>query len=95
MQYSNGRTIKALSISLLFKESRTEKYNLPSLGQVQLVDFHKQPSAFGKLIRYQQTLQLGLETVKTCLSKALSYHYSRDERFIEKLFSIIFYESGE
>lgn len=44
---------------------------------------------------YQQVFQLALDAVGTCLGQALPSQYSKDESFMEKLFSIIYFDCGE
>ena len=78
-----------------FEESSPARISLPKQGQVELRDFHKRSSAFGKLGAYQQTLQLGLSAVRVCFSHALPNRYSNDEVFMEKLFTVIFFKCGE
>jgi hypothetical protein len=78
-----------------FGESGTEKVHLPLYGKVELRDFHKSKYAFGKLLSYQQTLQLGLSAVKVCFHKVLRSQYTDDQSFMEQLFCVIFFQCGE
>jgi hypothetical protein len=83
------------SYDKFFEESSLEKLSLPSQGQVELRDFHKRASALGKLLTYQQTLQLGMSAVKVCFDKAIPGHYTNDHKFMEQLFCVIFFQCGD
>jgi hypothetical protein len=71
--------------------------NLPlrSQARLEILVFHRKSSAFGKLITYQQTLQLGLNAVKCSFSKVIHGTYKEDDDFWERLFSVIFYNCGD
>jgi hypothetical protein len=84
---------EAFPTAALFEESQ-KKLSLPSKGRHELLDFHRKSSAFGKLITYQQTLQLGLNAVKASFSMVVHGVYADDDDFWEKLFSIIYYNCG-
>ena len=62
---------------------------------MELREFHQSKSAFGKLLSYQQTLQLGLSAVKVCFNKVLCAQYADDDSFMEQLFCVIFFKCGE
>jgi hypothetical protein len=77
----------------LFEEV-PKNLRLKSQGRLEILDFHCKSSAFGKLITYQQTLQLGLNAVKCSFTKVVSGLYTDDDEFWERLFSLIFYNCG-
>jgi hypothetical protein len=83
------------NISDVLEGSESRSFELPNHGQVELLDFHRKSSAFAKCLTYQQTLQLAMTTVMTCIARMLPYQYSQDENFMEKLFSVIFFNCGE
>ena len=94
MEDSNSDSNNRPKYENLFEE-RSHKVLLPSHQQVHLVDFHHKGSSFGKLVTYQQTLQLGLNAVKCSFTKALHNTYSHDDEFFEKLFSVIFFRCSQ
>jgi hypothetical protein len=92
----NGTTdVMSSKYEHFYEESRQEKLTLPSYAQVELRDFHKRSSALGKLLTYQQTLQLGISAVKVCFAKAIHGNYTKDKHFMEQLFCVIFFKCGE
>ena len=83
------------SLSTYFEETTPKKLTLCTYGKVELRDFHKRDSSFGKLLSYQQTLQLALSTVRVCFKEAIHSKYKSDESFMEQLFGVIFFKCSE
>jgi hypothetical protein len=83
------------TISDLMEGSIPSSFELPNHGRVELIEFHRKSSAFAKLLTYQQTLQLAMTAVNTCIGPMLPYQFSQDDSFMEKLFSVIFFNCGE
>ena len=79
----------------LFREVEEKPMSLPTHGQVQLRQFHMQSSAFSKLLTYQQVLQLGMITLKTCFDPVIPSAYIKDDAFMEQLFCVVFFECSE
>ena len=78
-----------------FEETSLEKVSLPTYDKVELRDFHKRASSFGKILSYQQTLQLGLNAVQLCFNKAVSSLLMKDDKFVEQLFCVVFFKCSE
>ena len=83
------------SLLTYFEETTPKKLTLCMYGKVELRDFHKRDSSFGKLLSYQQTLQLALSTVSVCFKEAIHSKYKSDESFMEQLFGVIFFKCSE
>lgn len=83
------------SIEGVLKETLSKPVSLPAYGQVQLRQFHTQSSAVGKLLAYQQVLQLGMSAIRACFTTVLIKPYLDDDKFMEQLFCVIFFECSE
>lgn len=83
------------SLDSYFEESTSKTLTLCNYERVELLDFHKRESSFGKLLTYQQTLQLGLSAVRVCFEKAIPGQYTSDDSFMEQLFCVIFFKCSD
>ena len=83
------------SIDGVLKETLQKPVSLPAHGQVQLRQFHTKSSAVGKLLAYQQVLQLGMSAIRACFTTVLIKPYINDNKFMEQLFCVIFFECSE
>ena len=77
-----------------FEESCEQRISLPTFGQVEVRDVYKRSSAVGKVLTYQQTLQLGMVAVRVCFHDVLRKQYRDDDSFMEQLFCIIFFTAA-
>ena len=79
----------------LFREVEERPISLPTYGQVQIRQFHTRSSAFGKLLAYQQVLQLGMIALKTCFDPVICPGYIKDDSFMEQLFCVVFIDCSQ